>query len=148
MIIRKAETADYGAIYNLGSHTPEFQVSSSGPFMEQDELLSAIENTKGVFLVAESDSTIIGFVYASGQDLERGPRTKWACLVYLVVAREFRKRGIAQKLYDACITELKHNGINHVYGWANLESDKSIINFMEKNGFSTGHHYVWMDKKI
>jgi len=73
---------------------------------------------------------------------------KWACLTYLVTKPEYRKIGIAQKLYDRCLKELKVLGITNLYVWANCESDRSIIYFMKKNGFSEGHKYVWMDKKI
>jgi predicted N-acetyltransferase YhbS len=146
--IRQANSKDFNALYALGRGTPEFQVSSSGEFMEADEFRSAVENSKGVFLLAEAHGEVAGFVYASCQDLERGPATKWACLVYLVVALEFRNRGIAQALYNACIVELQKRGMARIYAWANNEGDGSIIGFMKKNGFSEGHRYVWMDKEL
>ena len=128
--------------------TPEFKVSSSGEFMEEDEFMAAIEDTSSVFLLAESGSEVLGFIYANRQDPERASKTKWACLVYLVVKQEYRGRGVAQKLYDSCIEELKKYGITRLYGWANSESDGSIIKFMRKNGFNEGHKYIWMDKNI
>ena len=90
----------------------------------------------------------IGFIYANRQDLEQAHRVKWACIVYVVIKPEFRKMGIAQKLYDACVTELKNNGISNLYVWANSETDGGVVGFMNKNGFSAGHKYLWMDKKI
>lgn len=116
--------------------------------MERDEFLSAIENPNGIFLLAENDEAITGFIYASRKDMEHVLKTRWACLVYLVVKPVYRKSGIAQKLYDECVRELKKNGVSKVYGWANSESDGSIVRFMKKNGFKEGQKYVWMDKKI
>ena len=148
MYIRKATAGDFEALYKIGLATPEFKVSASGEFMEQDEFLSALEDPLGTFILAESENEILGFIYANRQDPERAPKTKWACLVYLVVTPEYRGRGIAQALYDFCVQELKQCGITKLYGWANSEGDGSIIKFMKKNGFSEGHKYIWMDKEI
>ena len=146
--IRRAEVEDFDALYELGCQTPEFKVSSSNEFMERDEFLAAIENSNGTLLLAEEDGEIVGFIYANRQDLEQAHRVKWACIVYVVIKPEFRKMGIAQKLYDACVTELKNNGISNLYAWANSETDGGVVGFMNKNGFSAGHKYLWMDKKI
>jgi len=148
MEIRKATAKDFDALYTLGLETPEFKVSSNGVFMERDEFLSAIENPYGTFLLSEDDGEITGFVYANRKDVECGPKTKWACVVYIVVRPEYRKRGIAQALMDACLVDLKENGVNHVYCWASSEGDGGIIRFMENNGFQEGHAYVWMDKEM
>jgi ribosomal protein S18 acetylase RimI-like enzyme len=147
MNIRKVTTKDFKPLYQLGLETPEFRVSSSGEFMDRDEFLSAIENPKGVFLLAENNGVIAGFIYAKRKDNPELQK-KWACLVYLTIKPEYRRQGIAQRLYDACIEELRQFGINCLYGWANSESDGSIIGFMKKNGFSEGHKYTWMDKEI
>jgi|GEM_PF-618750 GNAT superfamily N-acetyltransferase len=146
--IRRATTDDLRPLYDLGLATPEFKVSGSHSFMEEDEFLSAIADKDGVFLMAEDNGRPVGFVYANWRDMERGPTTHWACLVYLVVDPSRRRAGIAQRLYDACLKELVRAGVRHVYGWANAESDGAIISFMRKNGFAGGHKYLWMDKEI
>jgi len=146
--IRTATPKDFETLYETGLATPEFQVSSNGEFMDRDEFMSAIKNPNGTFLVAELDSRIAGLIYANRGDIERAPKTQWACLVYLVIKPEFRKKGIAQELYNACIKELKNYRISRIYGWANSESDGSIVKFMSKNGFTKGHKYLWMDKEI
>lgn len=148
MNIRPATTKDFEALYAIGLATPEFKVSSSGEFMEPDEFLSVIENPFGTFLLAEDGGAPVGFLYANRKSDDRGLRTQWACLVYLVVKPEYRKQGVAQALYDACMRELKAHGVTNVYGWACVESDGSILRFLEKQGFSEGHKYAWMDKKL
>lgn len=148
MEIRTAVPTDLEALYTLGLETPEFKVSASAVFMERDEFLSAIRNPHGTFLLAESEGKAVGFIYANRQDIERAPDASWACLVYVVVTSGHRKQGIAQALYAECIARLKHAGVCRVYGWANAESDGSIIQFLKKNGFEEGHRYVWMDKEL
>lgn len=148
MVIRRATVSDFETLYEIGLATPEFKVSSNGEFMERDEFRSAIENPNGMFLLSEDHGTTTGFIYANRKDIERGPKTKWACLVYLVVKPGYRKRGVAQELFNECTEELKSKGISKIYGWANSESDGSIIEFMKKNGFTEGHKYVWMDREI
>lgn len=146
--IKIATVKDFDVLYTLGKATPEFKVGASGEFMEEDEFRSAIENPNGVFLLADVGGEIAGFVYAGYKDIERGPNSKWACLVYLVVRPENRGGGVAQKLYSECVKKLKERGITDIYAWANIESDGSIVKFLEKQGFDEGHKYMWMDKEI
>lgn len=148
MKIRKASSQDLIKLHTIGLATPEFKVGAKGEFMEQDEFLSAIENPNGTFLLAEEGQEVVGFIYASRKDVERGPRTKWACLVYLVVKPKYRKQRVAQQLYGTCVEELRNHGISSIYAWANIESDNSIVKFLEKQRFSRGHTYVWMDKTL
>jgi GNAT superfamily N-acetyltransferase len=149
MRVRKATTEDFSALYAIGLATPEFQVSSTVAFMEEDEFLQAILSSFGCFMLAETDEgEIIGFVYANQQDPEMVPRMKWACLVYLMVRPEWRKQGVAQALLDSCIADLKNRGTTNLYGWAHAEGNGSMIKFLKKNRFSEGHKYVWMDREL
>jgi GNAT superfamily N-acetyltransferase len=145
-LTRPATSQDFEKLYELGKNTPELQVSNTENFMERDEFLSAIQNPHGVFLVAELDSQIIGFIYANTSDPERPLKNKYACFVYLAVKPEFRKHGFATDLYNHCEQKLKTMGITHAYGWAHPES--GILNFLKKKGFTEGHKYVWVDKKL
>lgn len=146
--IRKATEKDFDVLYVLGKNTPELQTSATEEFMDRDGFLSAINSKENVFLITVADKIPVGFVYATTNDLDKPLRDKWSCLVYLAVMPEYRRRGIAQKLYEACIKELKIRNINHIYAWANCESDGAIIKFNKKQGFHEGHKYIWMDKEI
>jgi len=148
MHIRVASLDDFEALYSIGRNTPELQVSASEEFMDADEFRWSITNPQGVFLLAEENRKIAGFVYANAKDVERPFNHKYACLVYLAVVPEFRKQGIASSLYLECEKKLKLQGITHLYGWANAKGESQIIDFMKKQGFAEGHRYVWMDKKI
>jgi len=149
MNIRKAELTDFAQLYELGNKTPELAVSSSDNFMEPDEFRWAITNPAGIFLLAEEDGQPIAFIYANKKDSDRPyQRDRWACIVYLAVSKDYRKRGIAQSLYSTCEQQLKGAGITKIYAWANAEGDGAIIKFNLKQGFSEGHKYVWMDKEL
>lgn len=147
MNIRPASLDDFMELYEIGKSTPELRVSRSEEFMEPKELKWSITNPDGVFLLAEEKQKIVGFVYANTKDIETF-KHKYACLVYLVVIPKSRRRGLAQRLYQKCEKRLKEKNINYLYGWASLEGDGSILKFMQKQGFTEGHKYIWMDKKI
>ena len=68
--------------------------------------------------------------------------------MYLVVEIEYRRKGIAGKLYEEGIVRLKEKKITHIYSWANAQSDNSMILFLKKRKYKSGQQYVWMDKKI
>lgn len=148
MIIRRSQPTDFESCYALGKATPELRVSATEEFMDPDEFRYALANQYGVFLVAEEDNKILGFIYATTDDKEKPLLNKWACLVYLAVAQDARRKGVATALYAECIKKLKGLGITNVYGWAHEEGKGGIVDFMKKEGFNEGHLYRWMDKKI
>jgi GNAT superfamily N-acetyltransferase len=149
MNIRPATEQDFNELYEIGSETPELRVSATESFMDADEFKWAITEYKdAVFLVAEQENNIIGFIYANAKDLDKPVKNKYACLIYMTVLPKFRNQGVAKKLYAACKTKLQHMGITHLYGWANAESDGAIVSFLEKEGFAKGHKYIWMDKEL
>lgn len=148
MNVRLATKEDFPVLYELGKSTKEFQVSAKEVFMDAGEFAFGIEDSHSVFLVAEENDNIIGFIYASDLDHDKHLEKRSACLIYITVIPEFRGKGIAKTLYQRCELILKERGISGIYSWANNEGDGSIIEFLEKEGFFKGHTYVWMDKEI
>ena len=148
MKIRSASIDDFVELYEIGKDTAELRVSATEEFMDADEFKWSITNPNGCFLVAEEKNKKVGFIYANAKDVERPFEHKYACLVYLVVIPEFRRRGVALKLYLECEKRLSKLGVSNLYGWANAEANGEIVEFMKKQGFAEGHKYVWMDKKI
>ncbi|MFA6256002.1 MAG: GNAT family N-acetyltransferase [Candidatus Absconditabacterales bacterium] len=148
MEIRTAAIKDFFQLYEIGQNTPELRVSAKEQFMDQDEFILAIENPNGIFLVAEEENTLVGFIYVNAKDKDKPIENRYACLVYLVVVEKFRRHGIAQRFYDECEKRLKNMGITHVRTRANVEGNGEIVEFMKKQGFAEGHQYVRMDKTI
>lgn len=138
---------EFEELYALGRATPEFQVSASEPFMDEDEFRVALTHPGSAFFVARDGGQLAGFAYATTNDVERSTRNKWACLVYLVVLPAWRRQGVARQLCDATMAELRRRGITHLYAWANAESP-AILAFMEQRGFALGHRCVWVDRRI
>ncbi|MBI4147126.1 GNAT family N-acetyltransferase [Candidatus Woesearchaeota archaeon] len=151
MLIRAASLDDFEVLDIIGINTPELKVSATEEFMDRDEFRWSIQNPNGIFLLAEEqvNKKIVGFVYVNAKDtLERPLENKYACLVWGVVVPEFRQQGIAKQLYAECEIKLKEKGITNLYCWAHAEGESKIIDFMKRQGFTEGHRYVWMDKKI
>ena len=148
MKIRPASINDFDELYRIGKSIPELRVSAIEEFMDADEFKLAITGPDDVFLIAEENKRIIGFILAYAKDVHRPVKNKYACIVYLVVLPEFRRKGIATKLYSECIERLKKMGSTHVYAWANVEGKGEIIVFLRKQGLAKGHKYVWMDKRL
>ena len=146
MNIRKAAAKDFKELYELGRKTPELQVSATEDFMDPDEFEFSITSKDSVFLTAEEDNKLIGFIYASLNDAEKPYKNKYACIVYIVVSPEYRKKGVAIELYNECEKIVKKMKVQFLYGWANETS--GVIEFLKKQGFNEGHSYKWMDKKI
>lgn len=150
--VRTARQVDFDALYAMCLGTPEFQTSTDAPFMEPDEFRACIDNPCGVMLIAERDGTLLGFVYAAWNDLERGPGSDVACLVYLTVRPELRRCGVARTLYGACVDEMRRRGVRRVYGWARDGGDdhdtRGIGAFLRCMGFARGQRYVWMERSL
>jgi ribosomal protein S18 acetylase RimI-like enzyme len=148
MKIRKTKIDDFEELYALGKNTPELIVSADEEFMEAKTFKGFITDKNCVFLLAESEKKIIGFILAHTEWVNLIAKDKYVYLCYLAVAPEFRRQGVASKLYSECIAMLKKKGATSIYSWANADSDDSIAHFLEKQGFAKGHKYVWMDRKI
>lgn len=115
--------------------------------MDEDEFLTSLDKPENFFLMADADGQMAGFLMGISRDLEnRGLQNRYACIAYIVIAPSFRGRGFAKELYLKAEEIFREKGMTHVYCWANLDS--GIIPFLQKEGFTKGHQYVWMDKKL
>ncbi len=140
---RQAVPEDVQGIVDFGNSIPELKVNADTGFMTREEVLSAVTNPRGIFLVAVSEGSIVGFCYANTQDLDRVLVAGHACLVYLAVHPSRRTAGLGNELYQRMLDELKSRGVTYVYAWANPTS--GIIEFMQRRGWTKGHPCVWMD---
>lgn len=148
VLIRPARPIDFDELYALGKSFPELRTSAQFEFMEPDEFLTAMTTPSGVFLCGEDDGRLVGFVYANTNDIEkRNAENTIACLVYIAVLPEFRRRGLGRDLHAACLARLKELNVKYLYVWANVESP-SITAFMQGQGFVPGSTYLWMDREL
>lgn len=143
---RQATPDDASDIVDFGNSIPELKVSAEADFMTRDEVMSAVTNPRGIFLLAIADGSVVGFSYANTQDLDRVLVAGHACLVYLAVHPGRRTAGLGSLLYRRTLEELKSRGVSYVYAWANPTS--GIIEFMQRRGWTKGQPCVWMDIKL
>jgi len=80
MNLRPANLKDFDTLYSIGLNTPELRVSGTEPFMDRDDLKQRIGNPEHVFLVAEQEGTIAGFICASAKDADSPLQNRYACL--------------------------------------------------------------------
>ena len=143
--IRKATLKDVNKLYYLGSITPELQVSDE-PFMTKKGFEFAVKNPKGVFLVAEEKTKVVGFAY--GNIKNKGKGYKEGCLVYLVVHPKYRKKGIGKLLYDERLKQLKKRGVSYVYSWIGVDN-KRMHKFSKKHGgLKLGKKFIYCSKEL
>ena len=144
--IRRAGTKDFRSLYRFGLAINELKVSDKEPFMTPQEFKWHMGNPHGIFLVAEEEGKLVGFVYANMRDSDRSePGT--ACLVYLAVDGKRRRQGIGRKLYSTVESKLKQRGVNYVYALASA-NDAPVIGFNESQGLKKGRNFVWMSKRL
>lgn len=144
--IRKASLKDLSKLYSLGLNTPEFKVSSIYPFMSRDEFKEAITSKSSIFLVAEKDNKILGFIHADMMDKDKPFKNRWACLVYIMTIQKARGQGIGKILYEKCKRILKKHNITHLYAWAHARG--KTLNFFKQQGFKIGHEFIWVDRRL
>jgi len=111
--------------------------------MTRTEVLAAVANPHGVFLLAEAQGSLLGFCYANTKDIDRPPMETHACLVFLAVRQDARGSGLGHELCQRIVDELKARGVTYVYAWANPNS--GVVQFMQRHGWAKGHPCVWMD---
>lgn len=145
--IRKATLKDFKEIYKLGLKTSELKVNFNEPFTDAEDFKQRITDKNHVFLLAEIDNKIVGFICANNRDIDRPLNHRWSCIVYIAVDEKYRQQNIGTELYNECIKQLKKRKITHVYTWADFET-KAIQLFLKKHKFKAGSPCIWMDRKI
>ncbi len=144
--IRRAEAADALNLHRFGLTIPELKVSSQVEFMTLEEVQESLSQAGGMWFLAELEGSLVGFIFALVGDLDRLPNAAQACLVYLAVAPECRRQGIAQRLYDRIQDEFQERGVSYVYAWACPTS--GVIDFMRRQGWNPGRTCLWLDKQV
>lgn len=134
---------DIGFVYSICDKEPYFQVSPNfHGVWSKEQLGTWIASEEDVLLVAEELGEIMGFIMIA----HHKPTGK-STIENMWVSEEHRKKGIAQKLFDEGIRELKTKGSNYVCAMADKENS-NMLNFLQKNGADKGHLFYWRGKGI
>jgi ribosomal-protein-alanine N-acetyltransferase len=127
--IRPIETAHVGELIRLG------ESANLSPW-SADHYIDELKNPNAIMLRLVSDeNAIVGFIVArivNGGVIEV---TVDAEIYNIMIDGEYRRRGLAQVLFDSFLTTCRKKNVANV--WLEVrESNTPAIRFYEKNGFS------------
>jgi ribosomal protein S18 acetylase RimI-like enzyme len=143
--IRKAKLSDVNAVYKIGVEMRELGFSGKYKFHQKAELREfAAPKKDNVFLVAEANGHIVGFVYAKIIDWSR---PGWGMLDNLAVKEEYRKHGIGTHLTSALYKELKKRHVHYVQILEEIHH-KNTRKFWKEKGFKETKVFVWAERNI
>lgn len=141
--IRGMNNLDIPKIIKIGKSVEEFRVDSEVKgFWSKKQLENWIKSKKDSLIVAEEKNKIIGFVMFA-HHVPTGKVTfenAW-------IDKNFRGKGIIEKLVTEGIKDLKKKGATYLCGLAKTDNFVSI-KFLERNKFMKGFDFSWLHRKI
>jgi len=143
MMVTRATKNDLKDVLNMALATHEIHTQKGDPeYYSLEQLEGFIENPDSIFLVVRDDNKLAGFRLAT---IDRF--AKEAYLINLVVAKDYRHRGIGQLLYKKTLEELEKRGC--LWAWVLVhENNKTMQNFLEKQDFERGPKFVYFRKTL
>jgi ribosomal protein S18 acetylase RimI-like enzyme len=152
MKIRKANKKDLEEIKNLNTrifiNNIKYDKDAVEEFAQTDQgakyFKDALEDKEGIFLIAEEDGQIIGYINGTKADFSYR-KSKYFEMYNLGVSPSHKRKGIGTKLLDEFTKEVKKRGFQKIYlncYAKNLEA----INFYKASGYQTID--VCMEKEI
>lgn len=141
--IRLANKKDIPEVYKLGKILSELSFSNKFPFHERTELKEFVKNRKeNIFLVAEDNKKVIGFVFA--KILAHGSGG-WCMLDNLAVDNKFRNHGVGSLLLNEIYRVIKERKIYYVQILEEIHH-KRTRKFWRDKGFKEERVFIWADK--
>ncbi|MEI6209002.1 MAG: GNAT family N-acetyltransferase [Desulfuromonadales bacterium] len=140
--IRDAIASDLDAVISLDQVGPNEEKPAywSGVF---DHYVHRDKNR--LFLVAESDHSVVGFIIGEVRAWEFGsPPCGW--VFALAVSPDARQMGIGQQMFDEISKRLKQVGVTTVRTMVNRDH-KLALSFFRSLGLCTGK-YIELEKQI
>jgi ribosomal protein S18 acetylase RimI-like enzyme len=145
--LRQAIPEDAKELHTFGLTIPEINVSSGVEFMFEHELRNTLASPAAVtFLALDKEGHIQGFCMGQTGDLDSCVSQNQACIVYIAVAKQWRRSTLASMLYHNVTSELKRRGVTYLYAWACPTS--GAVDFFAKQGMVPGRTCVWMDMSL
>ena len=141
--IRDAIASDLDAVISLDELGPEGEKPAywSSVF---DHYVNR-EKSDRLFLVAESDNTVVGFIIGEVRAWEFGsPPCGW--VFALTVSPTTRQLGIGQQMFEEISQRLKQAGVTTVRTMVDREN-KLTLSFFRSLGLCTGK-YIELEKQI
>ncbi len=143
MIIREGTINEIDKIYKLGEAVDEFDTTDEIViFWPKHILRNCIESQSDWLLVAEENQQLIGFIICNNS-----PVFKKAVIENVFVSPQYRKKGVAKKLLDYLLNEIKSTDCEYVVIFAEGDNN-TAIDFYVQNGFNRGKNFAWIDKAL
>lgn len=141
--IRNAIASDLDAVISLDQLGPEEEKPAywSSVF---DHYVHRDKNNR-LFLVAESDNKVMGFIIGEVRAWEFGsPPCGW--VFALSVSTNAREMGIGKRMFDEISVRLKQAGVLTVRTMVDLDN-KLTLSFFRSMGLRTGR-YIELEKQL
>ncbi len=140
IIIRQAEPRDFYSIQKIQISGGEALITNDAP-IEIIDMENGIKDKNVIFIVAEKDNEVIGFIHGTIMN------TRWAGAHYFAVHQDFRGTNTYSLLGNYFFNSLKEKGVKYIVLYADSDN-KKLINFYKHFGFDEGKIYTEMIKEI
>lgn len=158
MDIREATTDDLPAIRAIyAPYVTETAVSFEETVPDLETLAARLQAAH-VYLVAQDDSGVLGYAYASEHRSRAAYR--FSCDVSVYVRANAQRMGIGRTLYGELLPRVKALGFHNAYGGVNLPNPSSValhesfgfrhLGTYREVGFKFGkwHDVGWWEKHL
>src|SRR4051812_43534881 len=132
IIYRRMEVSDLDQVMALGNVTDGFEVGDDSGFWDEETLRRWITDSDDPLIVAANQNELAGFILGAAH-----PVTKKITLENIVVAENYRRRGIASGLLDAFMEEASRLDMKYICALSKV-TNTSAINFFEQSDFKRG----------
>jgi ribosomal protein S18 acetylase RimI-like enzyme len=142
METNKATIEDIPAILKIGMKVEAFRTREKDIFWTESQLRKWIEADQDVLLTAKDNGKLVGFVLTSLHT----PTGK-ATWENLYVLPEYRGKGVASKLIDKMVEQLKQKGATYVFFAVN-SNNKEELEYFVRRGFEKGFDFSWFGRHL
>lgn len=141
------EIDDLGPVFHLGEHLFTAQVVPNlYRTWDEHEVVQLFDSDREFCLVAELDDRIAGFCL--GTTVEKAHSAwKYGLLVWLAVAPEYQKMGVAEKLFNYFAELMTKSGVRMLV--VDTEADNlPALTFFRKVGFGKPQQHIYLSLNL
>lgn len=144
MKIRRGKLSDAEEILGILKETPELSGSKEGePVYTLKFINGALTHAdRDLVLVAEEDGKIIGFLTA-----ELWQHKEYSYLLDIYTKPEFRRKGVASKLFEEYEKICKDGRMNVIVGLV-LVNNKNMQKWCDKHEIKQGNKFYLYEKQL
>jgi len=144
MKIRRGKLNDAKEILRILKETPELSGNKDEEIVYTPQFVNGAltHPDRDLVLIAEEDGKIIGFLIA-----ELWEHKEYSYLIDVYIKQEFRRQGIASKLFEEYEKYCKNNKMNVIVGLV-LVDNKVMQKWCDKHEIKQGNKFYLYEKKL